>query len=88
VVVGDISLPSIQALMHELRYTDRLVREAVVVLSPHLPSTDLFEVLYKYPEKLFYFCGSPMIKDDLRRVRLSHAAACFIFARADSEEVR
>jgi len=44
--------------------------------------------MQKYPDNLLYYCGSPMVKYDLRRMRLRNAAACFIFARAATGDVR
>jgi len=88
VVIGDITYNGLKALVREITYTDnKLATRIVVILHPNQPTPEIKQLMRKYPENLLYFCGSPMVKHDLRRIRLRHAAACFILSHAASDDV-
>eukprot|EP00948_MAST-09A_sp_MAST-9A-sp1_P002570 g2570.t1 len=82
-IFGDIDHRMLDFFLTEFYHEDRdsLVGREVVILNPKEPSEEMRALLQisDWESKVHYVKGSPMVKEDLRRVKADIADACFIF---------
>jgi voltage-gated potassium channel len=80
-VIGCINAVSLEIFLRKFE-SENIDNYKVVVLHTEDPleNEDLGKVLYiqKFLSVLYYFRGNPLIKDDLKRVHIDTALACFV----------
>jgi hypothetical protein len=92
VIACNVTCRGIQTFLSELYHDDHVVHGSkllkVVLLAPDEPDAFMNEILLKHSpgSRLHFIKGDARIHDDLRKAKVSAAAACFILSDREAED--